>query len=448
MAKKKEEEAPAGSPAWMATFSDLMNLLLCFFVLLFSMSSVDAAKYDQVVQSLSAAFSIINTSGGVSITEGQLISSGLSQLPEFSNFFGDTMSDGKNTKEGEGETGTGTTGEDESQEHGSTEFPEYGQVSQGEADEGTLTEQGSTGTSATPVDETSTESNPASSDAEISTEEAIESYEQQELSASEQMAQQIEALAVQYGIQDLVQVDFNGQYVRITLNGALLFDSGSAELSPDALPLVEKIAKIIDYYDDSLIEIEGHTDNVPIRSSRYESNDVLSMYRALYVADYIRGISSVNPANVLSSGRGAYVPIADNGTAEGRARNRRVEVKIYNSFNSQDIENPGERSNAVAPSAVENELATVNEPAASETQTAPASSESETSPTSEPVSSEERTSSSSEPVSSEERTSSTSEPATDMTESTGNTTSAEERTDAASTEGTTLPVEDMEVNIQ
>ena len=151
------------------------------------------------------------------------------------------------------------------------------------------------------------------------------------------MAQEIEALTVQYGIQDLVQVDFNGQYVRITLNGALLFDSGSAELASEAMPLVEKIAKIVDVYNDSVVEIEGHTDNVPIHSAKYESNDVLSMYRALYVADYIREISTIDPANIISSGRGSYVPIADNGTAEGRARNRRVEVKIYNSFNSQEV---------------------------------------------------------------------------------------------------------------
>ena len=48
MARKKTEEAPAGAPAWMATFSDLMNLLLCFFVLLFSMSTVDAEKFEMV----------------------------------------------------------------------------------------------------------------------------------------------------------------------------------------------------------------------------------------------------------------------------------------------------------------------------------------------------------------------------------------------------------------
>ena len=46
MAKKKPEDPPQGSPAWMATFSDLMNLLLCFFVLLFSMSTVDAQKFE------------------------------------------------------------------------------------------------------------------------------------------------------------------------------------------------------------------------------------------------------------------------------------------------------------------------------------------------------------------------------------------------------------------
>ena len=62
MAKKKKEDAPApGSPAWMATFSDLMNLLLCFFVLLFSMSSVDQGKAEALVQSLANTFSRFET---------------------------------------------------------------------------------------------------------------------------------------------------------------------------------------------------------------------------------------------------------------------------------------------------------------------------------------------------------------------------------------------------
>lgn len=58
------------------------------------------------------------------------------------------------------------------------------------------------------------------------------------------------------------------------------------------------------------------------------------MYRAMNVADLIRGFSTIPADHIKSSGRGDYVPIADNSTAEGRARNRRVEVKIYNSYAS------------------------------------------------------------------------------------------------------------------
>ena len=87
MAKKpKQEEAPAGAPAWMATFSDLMNLLLCFFVLLFSMSSTDTEKFQEVIASIQSSFSIFS-SGGTSIGEGQMISSGISQLEMFDDYF-------------------------------------------------------------------------------------------------------------------------------------------------------------------------------------------------------------------------------------------------------------------------------------------------------------------------------------------------------------------------
>ncbi len=73
MGKQKQEDPPAGSPAWMATFSDLMNLLLCFFVLLFSMSTVDAEKFEIVINSFQEAFSIL-PSGGATLTEGVMIS--------------------------------------------------------------------------------------------------------------------------------------------------------------------------------------------------------------------------------------------------------------------------------------------------------------------------------------------------------------------------------------
>ena len=265
MARRKEDP-PKGSPAWMNTFADLMNLLLCFFVMLFSMSSVNEEKFEKVIASFQSTFSIL-PGGGASIGEGELISSGISQLENFDSYYNQQLS---------------------SQSDGQTE------------EEKDITE----------------------------------AYEQQELEESEDMAQQLENALSQYGIQDDVEVDFNAEYVTLNMNGALLFDSASAELRDEAYPLVNKVGKILVTYDNNIIEVEGHTDNVPIHSSKYEDNNVLSMYRALAVANYLRDTTTLDPAYIKSSGRGEYVPIADNATPEGRARNRRVEIKIYNSYNS------------------------------------------------------------------------------------------------------------------
>ena len=286
MAKQKHEDPPAGSPAWMSTFSDLMNLLLCFFVLLFSMSSVDSEKFDQLIASLQSSFSIL-PAGGTSVGEGMMISSGISQLQMFDTYFQSV-----------------TDGRDQEFEHA------------GQSDSQTeITETGGL---------------------EITEDMAVQAYEEANVKESEAMAEDIEHRLIELGIQDLVDVDFNSNYVLITLNGALLFDSGSSELRGEALELVGKLASILTYYHDNVIEIEGHTDNVPITTAKYESNDVLSMYRALYVADYIRAKSGIDPAHIKSAGRGEYVPIADNATSEGRARNRRVEIKVFNSFNSKE----------------------------------------------------------------------------------------------------------------
>ena len=88
MAKKKksDEGGGGGSPAWMSTFSDLMNLLLCFFVLLFSMSSIDAEKFEEIAASFRQSYSIFD-GGAASIVEGSLISSGVSQLSDLNDYF-------------------------------------------------------------------------------------------------------------------------------------------------------------------------------------------------------------------------------------------------------------------------------------------------------------------------------------------------------------------------
>ncbi len=267
MAKKKKEEGAKGSPAWMSTFSDLMNLLLCFFVLLFSMSTVSEEKFEMVIASLQSKISIFEQ-GGLNIGEGEMIGGGIRQLEFLDSYYNELAN---------------SASEEEHEEEGDVKSE----------------------------------------------------YEEEALAESEEMAENVQEAIDELGISDAVEVEFDEQYVLLNMSGAILFESGKSEVLPEAKLVLDKIAIVLERYDQNIIEIEGHTDNVPISSSsKYESNDVLSMYRALAVADYIREITDLNDGYIKSSGRGEYDPIADNSTSEGRARNRRVVIKIYNSYSS------------------------------------------------------------------------------------------------------------------
>ena len=89
MAKRKEDLPAPGAPAWMATFGDLMNLLLCFYVLLFSMSVISEDQLKAVAESFSSTFSIFD-GGATAIGDGILISNGMSQLNELDEFINST----------------------------------------------------------------------------------------------------------------------------------------------------------------------------------------------------------------------------------------------------------------------------------------------------------------------------------------------------------------------
>ncbi len=83
-------------------------------------------------------------------------------------------------------------------------------------------------------------------------------------------------------------------------------------------------------YASGTIEIEGHTDNVPTDGVRYASNEELSSARALSVFYYLLENTSLDPLQMKHAGMGERLPIADNSTPEGRSRNRRVEILLYN----------------------------------------------------------------------------------------------------------------------
>ena len=278
MAKKKKDDGGGGggAPAWMATFSGLMNLLLCFFVLLFSMSSVEESKWEEVVSSMTSAFSIFS-SGSTSIGSGSLVGIGTSQLSNLDEYY---SSMGQSSTE---------DGDDMVDKH---EQPEKS---------------------------------------------AIDEVNEASKAETAEMLDKISEMTERYSLYGDINVaaDPEGRYVELTVSGSLLFDSGSAQLKNECLPLLSKVGDILKVYSGHFIDIIGHTDNVPMRSSKYASNMELSSARAISTAMYLADSKGLDIKKLSWTGRGEYEPIAKNDTAEGRAMNRRVEIRIYNSFNSK-----------------------------------------------------------------------------------------------------------------
>ncbi|MHB8908246.1 MAG: OmpA/MotB family protein [Syntrophales bacterium] len=108
----------------------------------------------------------------------------------------------------------------------------------------------------------------------------------------------------------------------------ILFDSGRAEVKPAGLEVLKRVVAILMGVTDKTIRVEGHTDNVPISGSlvkRYPTNWELSAARAINVARYLEK-EGIDPALLSAAAFGEYQPVADNETAEGRAKNRRIAI--------------------------------------------------------------------------------------------------------------------------
>ena len=302
MAKKKKEDAPApGSPAWMATFSDLMNLLLCFFVLLFSMSSVDQGKAEALIQSLAQTFSIFD-GGGASFGEGNMISNGADQLTELDEYF-NTM----------GQTDEGSIDQNVNEDN-----------SDGENNDKFDTVP-DTNVTATP-----TPSPTLTPDQAI----FIENKEQSEMIYGE-----VADLLNKVNLADYVDIGIDADqyhYITIEIKGHFLFESGEAELKEDVKSILSKIGDILKRYKGYKVEVIGHTDSVPITREPYYNNYILSTWRALSVATYLAETKNLGWENVYYQGRADLEKIASDDTEEGRRQNRRVEIRLYNKKNSGD----------------------------------------------------------------------------------------------------------------
>ena len=120
-------------------------------------------------------------------------------------------------------------------------------------------------------------------------------------------------------------VSIDGGRIVINLPNDVLFNTGSANLNTDGKQAMMQIGEVLSQFSDRRFQVEGHTDNVPIKSARYPSNWELSTARALAVL-HLQTEMGVAPENISAAGFGEFRPKADNKTEEGRRLNRRSEI--------------------------------------------------------------------------------------------------------------------------
>lgn len=250
------EECEEGAPAWLATFADLMSLLMCFFVLLLSFSEMDIQKYKQVAGSMKLAFGVQKEVKVDAIPKGtsvikQEFSPGRPQPTVIKRMQQQTI--------------------DETRQN--VRIP-------------------------------------------------VEKTEQmQELLSriKKELEEEIEA--------DVLEVLPSDDGVMIRVRERDSFPSGSAQLQSGFLPVLDKL---VDFFEETggRIVVAGHTDDVPIATSNYPSNWVLSSARAAAVVHYLATLKLTDPARIELRAFADTRPVAENDSPENRARNRRVEINI------------------------------------------------------------------------------------------------------------------------
>jgi len=142
-----------------------------------------------------------------------------------------------------------------------------------------------------------------------------------------QIKSSIEAYLIKQGAQQKVTLSITRRGLIVSLKEAGFFDSGQAVLKSSAYELVNTIAEAMTQYNNPL-RLEGHTDNIPISSAQFPSNWELSTARAVNGLKYLLTNFDVDPNKISATGYGEFRPVADNSTAEGRARNRRVDLVL------------------------------------------------------------------------------------------------------------------------
>ena len=262
----KPKKKQASGGGWIVTFADLMSLLLTFFILLLSFSKMDLYKYELMAQSLADAFGVSFIQGRGNVG-GEVIFAEEPPQP-------DPLDDQEALKK---------QFEDEFEEPEEVEM----------------------------LDDTPKPAEPKQLDPNIErlTESLVDQLEEEILSNS-------------------LSVTYDADKVVVRFSEATTFPSGSDELKGEMFPILEKIEEVLATCDGE-ITVSGYTDNLPVNSSRFRSNWDLSAARAVSVVHQLIFNNKIDVNRVSAAGRAETNPLAPNDTPENRAKNRRVEISVF-----------------------------------------------------------------------------------------------------------------------
>lgn len=152
--------------------------------------------------------------------------------------------------------------------------------------------------------------------------------------AAEQRAQLFRELVMKF--QKMVdagelQIALRDGRMVLQLPTDVLFDSAKVDIKPSGKGALKQLAQVLETLDDRRFQVAGHTDNVPIQTSRYPSNWELSTARAVEVTRFLVA-QGVSPSMLSAAGYGEFDPVAENESSQGRAQNRRIEISLVPSI--------------------------------------------------------------------------------------------------------------------
>lgn len=285
MARKKgHEEAPHIDERWLLTYADMITLLLALFIVLFSMSSISAAKFHTFSMSLAQAFN-------VKISGDSILDPGASPDSQTITPTADLISLQENASKAKQQ--------EQNAQAAARSLSEQLQSTQSQL-----------------------------SALERATHQAEKQANEKRFAEIRAKVMALVAKSSTLRSQVQVRVDGRGLVLRV-LPDKVLFASGSAQLRPEASTLLDPLAMLLKGQPNS-IRVEGHTDSQPIHTVQFPSNWELSGARADSVVRYFIG-HGVPPRRLSAAGFADTQPVGSNATTSGRAQNRRIEIIVLRS---------------------------------------------------------------------------------------------------------------------